>query len=433
MVIIVMGVSGSGKTTVGRLLAQRLGWPFHEGDDDHPVENRARMAAGIALTDADREPWLDSLTQRVTQALVREENLVIACSALKRAYRKRLALDQERVRFLHLHGSYELILERLKHRAGHFMPTSLLGSQFQTLESDPALVLAEVSRSPAEIVEQALADLGLADLAVTRTLLDGLTFPEGPRWHQGRLWFTDQHSGRVMSVDLQGRSETIAEMPDLPGGLGWLPDGTPLVVAMTERRVYRLSNRGLELHCDLAALASFHCNDMLVLANGRAYVGNFGFDLHGGAAQAPAELICVEADGSARVVADGLIFPNGMALTDDGNTLIVAETFANRLTAFRVETNGGLAQRRVWADLADAHPDGICLTTAGNCWVACPNQGELREVREGGEVLDRIRPRSTPYACMLGGERGDRLFIAAADTDDPAEAKRLLSGRIELV
>jgi len=267
----------------------------------------------------------------------------------------------------------------------------------------------------------------------TLVLLDGLMFPEAPRWRDGWLWFTDQHARRVARVDLQGRVETLIEMDDLPGGLGWLPDGRLLVVAMTQRRVYRLEGRRLLLHADLSGLASWHCNDMLVNARGQAYVGNFGFDLHGGAPLAPAELVRVEPDGSSRVVARDLIFPNGAVISADGRSLILAETFAARLTAFELDVKGELGERRLWADLGDAHPDGICLDAAGAIWVAAPNLGELLRVEEGGRVSWRIRSRGAPYACALGGDRGCSLFICSSESDDPAEACRRRSGRIETV
>jgi len=267
----------------------------------------------------------------------------------------------------------------------------------------------------------------------TRVLLDGLAFPEAPRWRGGRLWFTDQHARRVMSVDPKGQAQCLLETEDLPGGLGWLPDGTPLVVGMTNRAVYRITDQGLALHADLSTLAAFHCNDMVVDGAGRAYVGNFGYDLHGGAAPSPADLVMIEPDGRARVAAQGLVFPNGSAITPDGTTFIVAETFASRLTAFRIRDDGSLSGRRVWVDLGNATPDGICLDAEGAVWVASPATGEVLRVAEGGAVSARIRPVGKPYACMLGGPERKTLFVLSSETDDPAKANVLRSGRVEFV
>jgi sugar lactone lactonase YvrE len=267
--------------------------------------------------------------------------------------------------------------------------------------------------------------------ADTDILLDGLAFPEAPRWRDGRLWFTDQHARRVAWVEPDGHSGTLIETDDLPGGLGWLPDQTPLVVAMTERRLYRIEPSGLQLHADLADLASFHCNDMLVDHRGRAYVGNFGFDLHGGAERRTAELILVEPNGEARVVAERLMFPNGCVLCPDRERLIVAESFGHRLTQFEVRPDGSLGNRRVWADLDQATPDGICLDAAGAVWVASPGTNELLRIVPGGRIDRRVRCHGTPYACMLGGQDGRMLFVLTSETDDPQLAAARCSGRIE--
>lgn len=266
----------------------------------------------------------------------------------------------------------------------------------------------------------------------------GLAFPEGPRWREGALWFTDQHAHELITVDLATNSERLVTgMDDRPGGLGFLPNGTPLVVAMTTRRVYRLVDAGgtlgLELHADLADLASWHCNDMLVDDYGRAYVGNFGYDVDAGAAPRPAELILVEPNGEARVVNRDLIFPNGMAMTPDRETLIVAETFASRISAFHVEPDGSLSHRRVWAPLDGVQPDGLCLDAKGAVWVADTRGQRLLRVREGGEVLEWIRPQTPPYACMLGGPERTTLFSLGAQTHVPEDAARLRSGAVETI
>ncbi|MEW8243951.1 MAG: gluconokinase, GntK/IdnK-type, partial [Candidatus Thiodiazotropha sp.] len=333
MIIILTGVSGSGKTTIGQRLAQDLGWRFIEGDDYHPAENRKKMAAGTPLDDNDRQPWLDELERVITQSIQSGDDAVLASSALKERYREQLRVDPEQVRLVYLCGSYELILERLKQRIGHFMKPEMLRSQFDDLERPSDTLVIDIHQAPEKIVDQIIDRL---NLPATRLLLDGLMFPEAPRWRDGWLWFTDQHAQRIVRVSPDGESETVAELDDLPGGLGWLPDGRLLVVSMTKRQLLVLEDGGLRLYADLSDLASFHCNDMLVDARGRCYVGNFGYDLHAGAEQSPAELILVDTQGACSVVAREMIFPNGCALTPDGSTLLVAETFASRITAFDV-------------------------------------------------------------------------------------------------
>jgi carbohydrate kinase (thermoresistant glucokinase family) len=385
------------------------------------------MAAGTPLDDQDRQPWLDVLEKVITRAIESGEDAILASSALKHRYREQLRVDSERVRLVYLCGSYELILERLMQRIGHFMKPEMLRSQFDELERPTDTLVIDIHQPPGAIVDAIIDQLSLP---ATRLLLDGLMFPEAPRWRDGWLWFTDQHAQRIVRVTPQGESQTVATLDDLPGGLGWLPDGRLLVVSMTKRQVLVLEEGVLKPYADLSRLASFHCNDLLSDEKGRCYVGNFGYDLHGGAQQSPAELILVDTDGRCSVVAKDMIFPNGCALTPDGNTLLVAETFASRISAFDVQEDG-LVKRRVWAELGDAYPDGICLDKDGLLWIAAPNLSRLLQVREGGEIVRAVAPLGSPYACMLGGEKGDRLFIASSETDDPEAAKRQRSGRIE--
>ncbi len=265
-------------------------------------------------------------------------------------------------------------------------------------------------------------------------LLDGLMFPEGPRWHDEKLWFSDMHAGQVMTVDMNGHAEVITTVARSPSGLGWLPDGRLLVVSMLDRRLLRLDSDGLVEVADLAQLASFHCNDMVVDHQGRAYIGNFGFDINARAPFSPAEIILVTPDGQARVVAEEMAFPNGSVITPDGNTLIVAETFGSRLTAFDIGADGSLSNRRIWAELAGAFPDGICLDAEGAVWVASPagKIGVLR-VQEGGEVTHHLNVATHAYACMLGGPQRNTLFILTAETINPDGARAKSSGRIEMV
>lgn len=267
---------------------------------------------------------------------------------------------------------------------------------------------------------------------MTQVLVDGMAFGEGPRWRQGRLWCSDMHQHRVVAVDLDGSVETICEVPNQPSGLGWLPDGRLLVVSMTDRRVLRLETTGeLVVHADLSSLASWHCNDMVVDMNGRAYIGNFGFDiLAAEPVPAPAELVAVEPDGSARLVADDLHFPNGAVITPD-DTLIVAETWGGRLTAFDIAANGDLSRRRVWADLAGGVPDGICLDAEGAVWYADPRHRAAVRVAEGGAELDRVETEQGCYACMLGGPDRTTLFLLTAATSEPVAAAETCSARVE--
>jgi sugar lactone lactonase YvrE len=270
----------------------------------------------------------------------------------------------------------------------------------------------------------------------TSTLLDGLAFPEGPRWHEGKLWFSDVHNHRVMTVDMVGKATVVVEVPGRPSGLGWSPNGRLLIVSMTDRRLLAYDRDGLSEVADLSGLASFHCNDMVVDAHGRAYVGNCGFDLYvpEPAFHKQAEIVLVEHDGHARVVADGLSFPNGTVIVPDGNTLIIAETFANCLTAFEIKGDGSLTNRRVWAQLEDnVHPDGICLDVEGAIWVASPSSSQVLRVHEGGRVSHRINVETTAFACMLGGTDRRTLFILTAATHQPDEARTKASGRIEFV
>jgi len=267
----------------------------------------------------------------------------------------------------------------------------------------------------------------------TRVLLDGLVFGEGPRWHDGQLWFSDMHAHRVMTVNLDGKTETVAEVPGQPSGLGWLSDGRLLVVSMTDRRLLRLDPDGLTEAADLRELASYHCNDMVVDRQGRAYIGNFGFDFIARQPFAPAEIVLVTPDGNARVVADEMAFPNGSVITPDGRTLIVGETYSARLTAFDIKPDGSLTGRRVWAQLEQAVPDGICLDAEGAIWVASPMSAEVLRVREGGEVTHRIKVATQAYACMLGGPERRTLFVLTAETTNPDEARAKKSGRVETV
>jgi sugar lactone lactonase YvrE len=254
-------------------------------------------------------------------------------------------------------------------------------------------------------------------------LLDGLMFPEGPRWHEGRLWFSDMHAHQVVAVDMAGKRETIVEVPNKPSGLGWLPDGRLLVVSMQDRKLLRLDPGGLVEHADLSGIATFDCNDMVTGPTGNSYVGNFGFDLHNRAEFKAASLALAIPDGQVRAVAGDLMFPNGTVITPDGSTLIVGESGGQRLTAFDIEADGSLSNRRTWAETGNP-PDGICLDAEGCIWVAVPrgNVGVIR-VAEGGEIKQQIPTERDAFACMLGGPEGCTLLICEAFGSNPEGMK----------
>ncbi len=267
----------------------------------------------------------------------------------------------------------------------------------------------------------------------TAVLLDGLIFPESPRWHLGKLWFSDMQGLHVMTVDATGQAEKIVEVNGSPSGLGWLPNGRLQVVSMLDRRLLRLDGDELVEVADLHNLASFHCNDMVMDRQGRAYIGNFGFDYAANAPVKPAEIVLVTPEGRARIVADDLLFPNGTVITPDGQTLIAAETFGNRLTAFDIDSDGSLKNRRIWAELEGVFPDGICLDAEGAIWVAAPHPGDVIRVLEGGTITHRVTVSTKPYACMLGGDNRRRLFVCTAGSAIPEEVRVRPGGKIETI
>jgi sugar lactone lactonase YvrE len=270
----------------------------------------------------------------------------------------------------------------------------------------------------------------MADTRQIKSLIDGLSFTEGPRWHEGRLWFSDFYTSRVLAVGDDGQADTMAEVAEQPSGIGFLPDGDALIVSMRDRRILRRSADGsLSEHANLWDLAPWHLNDMVVDGQGRAWVGNFGYDLMGGAPLHTTNLIRVDPDGRAESVADGLAFPNGMVVTPDGSTLVVAESFGQCLTAFDISTNGSLDNRRVWASLGedtgttDVHefmsrasfvPDGICLDAGGAIWAADALGQRAVRIAEGGEFLNQVNAGTGVFACTLGGSGGKTLFMCTA-------------------
>jgi sugar lactone lactonase YvrE len=248
-----------------------------------------------------------------------------------------------------------------------------------------------------------------------RVVLSDLAIGESARWHCDRLWFANWGTGEIIAVDLDGRPEVMTRVPasTLPISIDWLPDGRMIIVSGPEARLLRQEPDGsLVDHADLGGLAAV-CNEIVIDSGGNAYVngGDFDFETGGGTGI----VALVAPDGSARQVADGIEFGNGMAITADGSTLIVAESWARRLTAFTIGADGELSDRRVWADCGNGPPDGICIDDEGAVWYAdVPNKRCVR-VREGGEVLQTVELDRGGFSCMLGGPQGRTLYVLAAE------------------
>lgn len=272
-------------------------------------------------------------------------------------------------------------------------------------------------------------------------LVEGLYFGEGPRWHEGRLWFSDFYDHAVKSTDLAGNVRIEHQLDDQPSGLGWMPDGQLLVVSMKALAVLKEENGALIPHADLSQYATHLCNDMVVDGTGRAYVGNFGFDLDEHMATRGVEaviadhpatnLVRVEPDGSVHIASADMHFPNGSVITADGKTLIIAETLAMRLSAFDIDAGGQLSNRRVWAELGMYAPDGICLDANKNVWVANALAHECVLFAQGGERLKTIETSQNCYACMLGGDDGRDLFMMTAQDSNHTVVSAQRTGKIE--
>jgi sugar lactone lactonase YvrE len=264
------------------------------------------------------------------------------------------------------------------------------------------------------------------------TLLTGLAIGESPRWHKDRLWFSNWGTQEVIAVDLDGKSEVVVRVPTtIPFCIDWLPDGRLLVVSGREALLLRRESDGaLVTHADMSGLSRYPWNEIVVDGRGNAYLNNIGFNFGTGEEFAPGILALVTPDGAVRQVADGLAFPNGMAVTPDNKTLIVAESYGARLTAFDIAADGGLSNRRVWAGLDGGAPDGICLDAEGAVWYGdVPNKRCVR-VREGGKVLQTLDLDRGCFACMLGGKGKRTLFMMAAEFSNVASMEGTRTGQV---
>jgi sugar lactone lactonase YvrE len=279
---------------------------------------------------------------------------------------------------------------------------------------------------------------------------EGLVFPESPRWRDGKLWLSDMHAHRVLRVDLAGNVEVIAELDDKPSGIGFLPSGVPIVVSMRHCLVLRLDGSDPAVYADLGQLPVTDLNDLVTDATRRTYVGGravTGRDRQGVRrpnGNWPDSIIRIDGDGSAATVANGLRSPNGMALSPDRRTIIVAQTEGRNLLAYDVGSDGGLRDLRIFADLDGRMPDGITLDAEGAVWVACPRDRVFIRVLDGGRITHTIEVDEGiwPVACLLGGPQRDQLFLISSRTtlenqlsctDFEADKHSIARGRLEVV
>jgi sugar lactone lactonase YvrE len=271
-----------------------------------------------------------------------------------------------------------------------------------------------------------------------QTLLDGRAFLEGPRWHDGALFVSDMHAHEVLRVTMDGEAEVMATLDgSAPSGLGWLPDGSMLVVSMDDRRVLRRDADGaLHEHADVSGVAPHEINDMVVDRHGHAFVSQFGYDHHGGGKMASAPVLRVDPDGTLHEVTEPMRMANGMVITADGATLVVAESAGRRLVGFDLAPDGTLSNRRVWADLPDGdYPDGICIDAEDAVWIAGPASDRFVRVLEGGEVTDVIPvPGRHAIACAIGGDSGTTLFCCTSPTlGEPEQSRTERGAKLETI
>lgn len=254
--------------------------------------------------------------------------------------------------------------------------------------------------------------------SATEVLVEGIAFPESLRWHDGRLWFSDWIAHQVIAVDRHGGLEVMAEVDAFPFSIDWLPDGRMLITA-GQQLLRREADGLLNTHADLSGVTEFGLNEIVIDDRGHVYVNGAGFDLMGGGEFKPGIVALCRPDGSTEVVADGVAFPNGMAITDDGGTLIVADSYGNQLIGFDIASDGTLSGRRIWADLGDDNPDGICLDAEGAVWYADVPHRHCVRVTEGGDILQTVEADRGCFACMLGGSDQRTIFVATQEWTGP--------------
>jgi sugar lactone lactonase YvrE len=267
------------------------------------------------------------------------------------------------------------------------------------------------------------------------TLVDHRAFLEGPRWHDGALWVSDMHGHEVLRVTMDGDCSVVAALDGPPSGLGWLPDGRMLIVSMDDQRVLRLDGNTPVEHADCTPLAPHEINDMVVDARGHAFVSQFGYDHHGGGKLAAAPVLRVDADGGVIAATDPMRMANGMAITADGRTLVVAESAGRRLVGFDLASDGTLSNQHVWADLPEMdYPDGICIDAEDAVWVAGPASDRFTRVRAGGEVTDVVDVSGRhAIACAIGGDDGHTLFMCTSPTQgQPDESRAARGAKVEI-
>jgi sugar lactone lactonase YvrE len=260
-------------------------------------------------------------------------------------------------------------------------------------------------------------------------LADNFVFLEAPRWHGGQLWVSDVFALKLYTVQQDGTRRFVCDVPGRPCGIGFVSDHSPIVVSCAEKKILSVSDKGVSVYADLSNTATGDLNDLVVDDDGRVYVGNFGYDVFNGAPKALTDIHIVDPDGSIRVGASGLEFPNGSIIKDDGRTFVVAETWSCRLTSFDRAPDGSLSNRRLYADLDGRQPDGICVDSEGGIWVACYNTGEFIRLLDGGEITDVVKFEGNAVACTLGGTDGKTLYCCAyVGTDEQLQKREPRSG-----
>jgi len=246
-----------------------------------------------------------------------------------------------------------------------------------------------------------------------KLLADDFTFLEAPKWRDGKIWVSDVHDKRVYAITPDGQREEICQIPGMPAGLGFMPDGRLIIASVLERKLMQWKDGKLSLYADLTGTIPYPINDFVIDAKGRIYIGNHGYDYFAGESQKPTNMHRVDPDGSVTEVATDLHFPNAAVIINDGRTLVVNETWVGHVTAFDIAEDGTLGNRRIFADLTGRGPDGMCADAAGAVWIGCYNSGEILRVLDGGEITDCFKFDGCGISCDLGGEDNHTLFLTA--------------------